>query len=399
MESSESPGRGGYAAVKATLEKAKQEASSQGVESLVLDAGDFSEGTPLFFADEGKQSWKIMDAMGFDAIAVGNHDWLVGPEQMDRIARTIQPRTPFLAANMKFSDEHRHIKRAVRPFVELKRAGLKIAVLGLTTDELVYRWRMNSGGIGNPILAANKVLPQLRAKNDLVILLTHLGVAEDLKLASKTQGADLIIGGHSHTKLTSPVYSKDLSGKSIPITQTGSHGEWIGKILVDVEPGKEMKLIQYELIPVESSTSTAPEASTIREMVVETRSLLEKRYDPRWLYQPIGFTHTPIERPKDQSTAWGNFFMETVRQSAKADLLLNTTSHVSIEPQIGVSPVYRQKPKCLIGIHEESSAAWECSVKRQLFQTAQRVVEHEGGDRTLRRQQICRLQNQATNFV
>ncbi|MBU6375809.1 MAG: hypothetical protein KGQ59_07430, partial [Bdellovibrionales bacterium] len=68
MEESEEPGHGGYAAVKATIEQAKREAKDRGIDSVVLDAGDFSEGTPMFFADDGKQSWRVMDAMGYDAV-------------------------------------------------------------------------------------------------------------------------------------------------------------------------------------------------------------------------------------------------------------------------------------------------------------------------------------------
>ena len=66
--------KGGYAHVKALIEKMRAEAASQGVESIVVDAGDFSEGAPFFLADKGEVSWRVMNAMGYDAVTIGNHD-------------------------------------------------------------------------------------------------------------------------------------------------------------------------------------------------------------------------------------------------------------------------------------------------------------------------------------
>ena len=324
MEQSDTPGRGGYAAVKAVLEQTRRRAASQGVDSILLDAGDFSDGNTFFFADEGKQSWRVMDAMGYDAVAVGNHDWLVGPGQMDTIARDVAPRTPFLAANLRFDSDKRYIRSAVRPSVELERGGLKIAVVGVTTDELVYRFRMNNGGgIGDPVAAVNAQVPKLRARNDLVIMLSHIGAASDVKVVSKIRGVDLVVGGHSHTTLRAPVTVRDRDGRSVPIVQAGSHGDWVGRMLVDVEPGRPVQVVEYELIPVDSSAGESPEGAAMAALVTESRRLLEKRYGAEWLYDAVGFSNTPFQRPKDASTAWGSFFMETVRSTAKADLAVD----------------------------------------------------------------------------
>jgi 2',3'-cyclic-nucleotide 2'-phosphodiesterase (5'-nucleotidase family) len=324
MEQSDEPGRGGYAAVKTVLERTRQHAASQGIESIILDAGDFSDGNSFFFADEGKQSWRVIDAMGYDAVTVGNHDFLVGPEHMDRIARDTNLRTPFLAANMNFEPRFRHIRKAVKPYVEFERGGLRVAVLGATTDELVYSFRMkDGGGIADPAASMNRHLPALRARNDLVILLTHLGLKTDIKVVPKTRGADLVVSGHSHSTLQQPLFIGDFDRKQVPIVQTGSHGDWVGRVLVDVEPGQPMKLLEYELLPVYSSEGNSPLGSGIRAMVTEARRMLEKRYTPEWLYSTVGFTNTPLQRPKDATTAWGSFFMETVRQTAKADLAVD----------------------------------------------------------------------------
>ncbi len=324
MEQSDEPGRGGYAAVKTVIERSRRHAASQGIESVVLDAGDFSDGNSFFFADEGRQSWRVIDAMGYDAVTIGNHDFLVGPEHMDRIARDTNLRTPFLAANMSFESRFRHVRKAVQPYVEFERGGLRVAVLGATTDELVYSFRMkDGGGIGDPAASMNRHLPALRARNDLVILLTHLGLKTDFKVVPKIRGADLVVGGHSHSTLHQPLFIPDLDRKQVPIVQTGSHGDWVGRMLVDVEPGHPMKLLEYELLPVHTSDGSSPLGARIGAMVAEARRMLEKRYTPEWLYSTVGFTNIPIQRPKDATTAWGSFFMETVRQTARADIALD----------------------------------------------------------------------------
>jgi 2',3'-cyclic-nucleotide 2'-phosphodiesterase (5'-nucleotidase family) len=336
MEHGDQPDQGGYAAVKAVIEKAKAESQSQGIDTVVLDAGDFSDGNAFFFADEGRHSWRIIDAMGFDAIAVGNHDWLVGPDHMNQIASALRLKTPFLAANIRFSAEHASIDRAVDPFVEIRRDDLKIGILGLTTDELVYRWRVRDGSIGNPALTAKKYLPTLKSRNDLVLILSHLGLKTDIKTIAQTEGADLVVGGHSHTTLHAPVIAQDLNGNPVPIVQAGSHGEWVGSILMDVEPGQKPILKDYHLIPVAAVEGESPEAAPIRTLVTEGRRLLEQRYSPEWLYETIGFSSQAIERPKEASTAWGSFFMETIRESAGADLSIDPGEFHGVSQPAGI---------------------------------------------------------------
>ncbi len=334
LESSQFEGWGGYAAVKATIEKIRAQGNNKGLDSVVLDAGDFSEGSQFFYSDKGRQSWRIMDVMGFDAVTIGNHDWLIGAQQMDDIFAKIRPRTPFLAANLNITkSKYPWLERGMKSAVEFERGGVKVAVLGVTTDELVYRWRMNAGGISAPADAANALTDTLRSRNDLVIALTHIGVMEDIKLVSKTRNIDLVVGGHSHTRLSSPLSAKNKDGLDVPIVQTGEHGQWIGVMTVDVEKGQPMKVLSYELVPVRNSDARAPEAAPVVEMIQQARRQLEDRYSANWLYDTIGFTQLPIERPVTQYTQWGNFAMEAIRQAAGADIAIDPGEfHGSTQP-------------------------------------------------------------------
>ncbi len=323
LESSEFEGWGGYAAIKATIDRVRAEGATRGLESVVLDAGDFSEGSPFFFADKGRQSWRIIDQMGYDAVTVGNHDWLIGAGQMNDIFAQLKPRTPFLAANLKIDKKFPALKAGLRPWIELNRGGLKIAVLGVTTDELVYRWRMNGGGIDPAIDLVKKHAPALKARNDLVIGLTHIGVMEDIKLVGKTRGLDLVVGGHSHTKLEEPLQLKNADQVVVPVAQSGEHGQWVGALVLDVNPGEPVRVLSSRMIPVHAADNAAPEAGDVLTMVRDARTQLEERYSPEWLYDTVGTTSIPIERPITSYTHWGNFVMETLRQAAGADIAID----------------------------------------------------------------------------
>lgn len=328
LETSEMDGWGGYAAVKTTIEKLRAQARSEGIEPIVLDAGDFSEGSQFFFSDHGRQSWKIMDSMGYDAIVVGNHDWLIGAGQLNSIFASMNggagPRTPFLASNLSIDGKKfPNFRRGVHPSIEIRRGNLGVAILGVTTNELVYRWRMNGGGIEDPNKTAAKHATALKARNDVVIALTHIGVMKDLKLAGATRGIDVIIGGHSHTKLDIPLSAKNPDGIPVPIAQSGKHGQWVGVMTLDVTKGRPVEVVRYELVGVRTEDAGAPESTPIQELVTEARSQLESRYTPQWLYDVVGTSSVDLERPQNTYTQWGNFVLETMRTAAGADLAVD----------------------------------------------------------------------------
>ena len=91
----------------------------------------------------------------------------------------------------------------MKPYWETEIDGVKIGVLGLTTDDLLYEWRIGDGYIGNEYKAAKKYAKELRERgNDIVIALTHMGLSKDKKLAKKVPEIDLIVGGTAMTHFT-----------------------------------------------------------------------------------------------------------------------------------------------------------------------------------------------------
>src|SRR5262245_44283655 len=111
FEHSVDPTEGSYAALKAQIDRLKSEAQAQGIETLVLDAGDFSEGTEFFLAEHGEDSYRMMDALGYDAVALGNHDYLMGQDELDRLLGKVAPNYKLLCANFDKYDDLPNLKR------------------------------------------------------------------------------------------------------------------------------------------------------------------------------------------------------------------------------------------------------------------------------------------------
>lgn len=314
--------RGSYAAVKATMDRLKTQSAALGIETLTLDAGDFTEGTPFVMVGDGTESMRLVQEMGYDAIAIGNHDWLSGATQMNQIFATVGPTMPFLSANLKADARFTALNTYIHPDAEFNRAGLKIGVLGLSTNDIVYAWALKDGKIENPNDTAKEELKKLRKQNDLVIALTHLGVTADQDLAGTVDGIDIIVGGHSHTALQVPVWQNSPSGQAVPIVQAGAHGEYVGDLLIDYEPGQPVKVLRYQLIPVYTS---GPQDPSIASRVVTARQDLEAIYGQPWLNQVLTVSDVPMEIPTDHPTVWGNMYIDALREAVGADCGLDST--------------------------------------------------------------------------
>lgn len=335
MEHSEDLSMGSYAALKAQMDKIRSEATQQGIETLTLDSGDFSEGTEFYLVDRGEASWRIVDAMGYDAVVMGNHEYLMGQDEMDRVVRNVQPKFQLIAANFHPNKNLHALRSYTRPFVEFTRAGLKIAVLGLTNDGFDAKMWAGSGGITSVSKAAKKYARRLKERNDLVIALTHIGTESDKELVRKTTGIDLVVAGDSEERLIS-CEMKDEQGKKVtvtpcqqigpggarvPIVQAGKYAEVVGDLLIDVEPGKPVRVVRYQLIPV---WVDGPKDQRIEQMVSEARQKLEASYGRQWLIEVIGHSDVPLTRPTASNpTVAGNLVADAMREAVSADIAVS----------------------------------------------------------------------------
>lgn len=238
MDGGKFQGLGGASTRAAVIKKIRE----QEEHVLLLDAGDIFQGTPYFNFFDGELEYKLMSAMGYDAVTFGNHDFDNGIEGIINQSRNAT--FPFINCNYDVSKTL--LSDKVKPYKVFKKGGVKIGVLGVGIDLNGLVPEELWGGIvyNDPVSNANRIAAYLKEeeKCSLVICLSHLGYkyndqkVSDVVLARSSKNIDLIIGGHTHTFLPEPVKEKNAEGKEVMINQVGWAGINLGRIDYYFEP-------------------------------------------------------------------------------------------------------------------------------------------------------------------
>jgi 5'-nucleotidase / UDP-sugar diphosphatase len=325
------PAVGGYARLKSLIEKYKKEGLDKNIPTLVVDAGDFMEGNLFYMAGEGRRSFDIQNQMGYDAVVVGNHDYLMGTQSLDDIVGDVPPNFAYLGANMVIHDKYTNLKNHMRPYKEFEIDGIKLAFLGLTTDEIVFEWRVTDGKINKPISVAKKYEKILKKRgNNVVIALTHLGLKKDKKLAKKTKYIDLVIGGHSHDSLYRPYFQKNRLKKKVPIVQAGQHGEKLGRIIIDIDKNGIRKVVKYELIDVVNIDKD----EEVDDYVQETKKEVEDYFGKKYLEELVGYS--ALQRSTENvRMLWSFYVTEAMLDSVGSQVSMHTPGMTSGNFPIG----------------------------------------------------------------
>ena len=235
VRSGENAGFGGVIERAAYVDSVRSAAGKSRV--LLVDAGDFSQGTSYFTLMKGDVEVDVMNAMGYDAACLGNHEFDNGLDELARRVRRLK--CPVVCANYDFG--HKALEKYVKPYCILRRGGMKIGVFGLLTDVTVVVDKNIADKITylDPVKTANVYARFLKEKKrcDMVICLSHLGYEGDFftdqDLLKDVENVDMVIGGHSHTFLEKAEYVSDASGKLVPVVTDGCWGLFVGKIEID----------------------------------------------------------------------------------------------------------------------------------------------------------------------
>lgn len=204
---------------------------------LLLDAGDFNQGTPYYTVAKGDLEAELMNIMGYDVATLGNHEFDNGKEDLARRLKKIRHKT--VTCNYDFSATC--LKKHVKPYVIVRRGGMKIGIIGTTSylEGNVMKSHLDGMVRLDGIERVNYYADLLKNRKhcDLVILLSHFGIdggsysnPSDTFMVRNSRNLDIVIGGHSHTHLEEAREEKDLDGRTIPIVQGGSHGIVVGRM-------------------------------------------------------------------------------------------------------------------------------------------------------------------------
>jgi len=300
---------GGFARIASIIIKEKENNSGT---TMVVDAGDFLMGT-LFQGAEPKTGFQLslMKKMGYDVVCIGNHEFDYGSEKLAEIISSsvksgeipglllsnavFDKEDPGDDALFKLSEENILRKKYI-----LTRDGIRFgffSLMGIVADD--------NAAFAPPVTfskqisAAKKMVKELQTdKCDVIICLSHSGVGmdkngiwagEDVELAKKVSGIDVIISGHTHTKLVEPVIVN-----GITIVQSGEYGQFVGKLSLIYENGKT-RFESYSLIPVDDKIIGDAQIHSIIEE--------QKKVITRDILIPLGMEY-------DRKIVESNFLLE-----------------------------------------------------------------------------------------
>lgn len=201
---------------------------------LLLDAGDFCQGTPYFNFFNGKVEIETMNMMKYDAGTLGNHEFDNGMDSLLKVLQMAQ--FPIISSNYDVSKTP--LKPYVKNFIIKKIGGLKIGIFGIGVNPKGLIFQKNYKGMKflNPIKRSEQVAKYLKEKQkcDFVIGVSHTGNKDgdqvtDYDIARESENIDLIVGGHSHEVIVNKTI-KNRNKKPVIVVQAGKSGFYLGKV-------------------------------------------------------------------------------------------------------------------------------------------------------------------------
>ena len=282
---------------------------------LLIDAGDVMTGNPIteysYEGAEGGALFAMMRMIGYNVWTIGNHDFDISQANLRKLIQI----GGFPAVSANIVDTAGKFPVGNEEYIILEKAGLRIGIFGLMSkDFFTLVSKKSSGGIVilSPVATAQSIIDKLRSRTDLLIAVTHEGVEDDSVLAENVTGLDVIIGGHSHTRLKMPKIIK-----GVIIVQTGSNCENLGELTLTVEKHRilshEGKLLPLWYHPDRPKTALSHLVDSLKGKIDTDYAEIIGTLKSAWVIGRGG-----------ESNA-GNFIADAQREAAGADIgFMNT---------------------------------------------------------------------------
>jgi len=309
VKTSPRPWVGGFAELSRIIDSVRGARREAHTGTILLDAGDVMTGNPItdreYAGAQGGALFAMMNIVGYDAWCPGNHDFDISQENLRHLGAIA--RFPMVCANLVDTLDRYPVGNV--PYVILHRAGFRIGVIGLMTQDLYNLVNQNNlVGIRvlSPVETARRFIDTLRNRADITIALTHEGVEDDSVLAAGAPGLALIVGGHSHTRLRQP---RVVAG--VPIVQTGANAENLGVVDLTLD-GTTVTACRGTLIQLWSPAQSR--VTPVSALVDSMRGEIDREYDA-----VIGTLRGNWTRSESQN-AFGTFLADAQREAAGAEI-------------------------------------------------------------------------------
>lgn len=259
---------GGVARIKTLIDAKRAEMAGQNL--LVLDAGDPFQGSLFYTTYKGAAEAEFMESIGYDVMAVGNHEFDDGPQGLADFVDAVS--FPVISGNLDLSSEML-LKERVNNHVVLEVGGQKIGIISALATDTVDTSSPGDNVVfqdENESLKADVAALEAAGVNK-IIALTHVGLAKDMDIAANVPGLDLVVGGHSHTLLSNT--SDRAAGPyptmvgDVPVVQAYAYSKYVGEITLTFDDAGNVTSAMGEPILLDASIEpNAAMAARVAEM-------------------------------------------------------------------------------------------------------------------------------------
>lgn len=289
---------GGYARLLTVFKQVRLE---QNGAVIALDNGDTFHGTFHAVHSDGEALIEPVNLLGLDAWTV-HWDFAYGPDRLRELAAKLNH--PLLASNCYRKDTG---EPAYPAFTVIERGGVRVGVIGIAAT-IIDKTMPEHFSTGLRFTLGNEELPghirslRERERVDLVVVLSHLGFPQDVKLASEVAGIDILLSGHTHNRMDRPLI---VNGATI--IQSGCHGSFVGRLDLELNEGKVV-LLRHELIHVDDSIpEDAAMQRVVERIVAPHRGMLS---------EAVGLTETPLNRNTMLEATMDNLLLQAIAEAA-----------------------------------------------------------------------------------
>ncbi|MEM8752362.1 MAG: 5'-nucleotidase C-terminal domain-containing protein [Pseudomonadota bacterium] len=272
---------GGIARVKTFLDERRAALGDQNV--LTLDAGDQFQGSLFYSTYKGEAAVEFMNQMGFDAMAVGNHEFDDGPE---RLAAFIDAASfPVISGNTSVSSEPL-LAGKLPGYVIVERGGEKIGIISvLAADTIETSSPGPNVAFSDEVRWLKSIVPEVEAEGvNKIVALTHVGLNKDIEIAENVPGIDVVVGGHSHTYLSAsdprregpyPTWVDGPDGVLVPVVQAYAYSKYVGEITLEFNDAGEVVFAEGDTHVLDASVEPDPAfAARVAELAAPIQELM-----------------------------------------------------------------------------------------------------------------------------
>ncbi|MBU1680025.1 MAG: metallophosphoesterase [Bacteroidetes bacterium] len=295
---------------------------------LTLHAGDVFIGDLFFNVYYGAASFQLMNALGFDAMTLGNHEFDLQPTTLEQaLAASFAPDSGFsiLSANLFIPpDTLQTLAGYVAPFTIKQAGNIKVGIFGMTTPSTNVLSMPAPAVIDTNIIDVVISMVDTLAKQncDVIVMLSHLGFYLDQTVAENIPGINVIVSGHDHFLFDQPLEVKNPLNKNTWIVQTGAFNQFVGKMQLSVE-NDTVDLLQYQAIPLDGNV---PEEPTVKAQVDGMIAEIEAVYGALYSQQIGTLTKTynefadSLTEDGEHDTPVGNLVSDAFRLTMGTDI-------------------------------------------------------------------------------